>query len=63
LGTLDESSRSQLIAAVTKVREVPLVPKLGKSLLPRTRTPSWDLEQFVDKKPAISRDKEPEIGG
>lgn len=62
LGNLDEASRSQLIAAATNVREVPLVPKLGKSLLPRTRIPSWNLEQFVDKKPAISRDKEPEIG-
>ena len=62
LGTLDESSRSLLIAAVSNVRDVPLVPRLGKSLLPKTRTPSRNLDQFVDKKPTISRDKEPEIG-
>lgn len=62
LGTLDESSRSQLIAAVSNVRDVPLVPKLGKSLLPRDPTPSWSLDQFINKMPTISRDKEPEIG-
>lgn len=57
LGTLDESSRSQLIAAVSNVRDVPPVPKLDKSLLPRTRVPSWNLEHFVDKRPSIPRDK------
>jgi hypothetical protein len=62
LGTLDESSRTQLIAAVSKVRDVPLVPKLGKSLLPGTPVPSWSLEQFVQMKPTLSPDKEPEIG-
>jgi len=62
LGTLSESNRSLLIAAVSRVREVPLVPKLGKSLLPKTRTLSWDLDHFIDNKPTIPRDKEPEIG-
>jgi hypothetical protein len=62
LGALDESTRSLLVAAVSNVRDVPLVPKLGKSLLPETRTPSWDLDHFIDNKPAIPREKEPEMG-
>jgi hypothetical protein len=62
LGALAESNRSQLIAAVSNVREVPLVPKLGKSLLPGTRVPSWDLEHFIDNRRIISRDKEREVG-
>ncbi len=62
LGTLDESSRAQLIAAVSSVRDVPLVPKLDKSLSPGTPIPSWSLDQFVDKNANISREKEPEIG-
>ena len=40
LGTLAESDRSLLIAAVSNVRDVPVVPKLGKSLLPSSRVPS-----------------------
>jgi hypothetical protein len=62
LGTLDDSSRALLIAAVAKVRDVPLVPKLDKSLSPGTRIQSWSLDQFVADRPTISREKEPEIG-
>jgi hypothetical protein len=62
LGTLAESSRSLLVAAASNVREIPLVPKLGESLLPKTRAPSWDLDHFIDERRTIPRDKEPEIG-
>jgi len=62
LGTLAESSRSLLITAVSKVRDIPLVPKLGKSLLPKTRVPSCDLDPLIDDKRTISPDREPEIG-
>jgi len=62
LGALDESSRSQLVAAVSDVRDLPLVPKLSTSLLPKSRIPTWSPDDFIDKRPAISRDKEPEIG-
>jgi hypothetical protein len=36
LGALDGACRSQLIAAVAIVREIPSVPKLGESLLPES---------------------------
>ena len=62
LGTLTESSRSLLIAAVSNVRDVPLVPKLDKSLLPRTRIPWRDPEQMIHDERPIPRDREPEIG-
>jgi len=62
LGALAESSRSMLITAVSNVRDVPSVPKLGKSLLPKSRTLSWNLDDFIGSKPDVSRDREREIG-
>lgn len=62
LGTLDAPSRSQLTAAASNVREVPTVAKAGKSLLPTGRIPSWSLDQFIERKPGIPHDKEPEMG-
>jgi hypothetical protein len=62
LGALDVSSRNQLAAAASNVREIPPVPKSDKSLLPPDHIPPWNLDQFIEKKPGIPHDKEPEIG-
>jgi Nucleotidyl transferase AbiEii toxin, Type IV TA system len=62
LGTLDASTKSQLAAAASNIREIPPVAKIDKSLLPTGRIPLWSLDQFIEKNPGVPHDKGPEIG-
>jgi hypothetical protein len=61
LGLLPQKNRSQLIAAVSAVQEIPLVPKISKSLLATFHRDPPEYDFPIDDKTPPAREKEREL--